>query len=38
MKNQYVGGGLPEKGELGQFVDLSGRRGGGLARKRGWCV
>ena len=29
MKNQYVGGGLPEKGELGQFVDLSGRRGGG---------
>ena len=34
MKNQYVGGGLPEMGELGQFVDLSGR-GGGLSKKEG---
>ena len=26
-------GGLPEKGEPGQFADLR----GGLARARGWC-
>ena len=27
---------IAKKGGLGQFVDLRGR-GGGLARKRGWC-
>ena len=29
-----IEGELPKKGELGQFANL---RGGGLARKRGWC-
>ena len=31
MKNQYKGGGLPKKGELGQFADL----GVGLGKKEG---
>ena len=31
MKNQYVGGDCLKKGELGQFVDLS----GGLSKKEG---
>ena len=33
-KKQYRGG-LPKKGRLGQFADLRGGGGGGLARKRG---
>ena len=32
MKSQYIEGGLPKKGELGQFADL---RGGGLCKKEG---
>ena len=35
LKNKYRGGGLPEKGGFGQFADLKGGGGGGLARKSG---
>ena len=33
MKSQYIEGGLPKKGELGQFADLRGV--GGLCKKEG---